>query len=77
MPARPFRSADPSLRRLIPQESPVPVVEEPARRTDQPSARARPASQTSPVSLAPATGTVRLGSPAVGRTTVEQSRRTQ
>jgi len=74
MPARPFRSDDPTLRRLIPQESPAPVVEEPARRTGLPGARARSASQTSPVSLAAATGTARSVSPAVGTTTVEQSR---
>jgi hypothetical protein len=77
MPARSSRSEDPTLRRLIPQESPAPVVEEPARRTDLPGARARSASQTSPVSLAAATGAVRSGSPAVGTTTVEQSRGTR
>jgi hypothetical protein len=75
MPARPSRSEDPTLRRLIPQESQAtPAVGEPGRRTDLPDVCTRSASQTSRISLAAATGAMRSGPPAPEAAIAEKSR---
>ncbi len=77
MPSRSFRPDDPTLRRLIPQESRAggqraPVVGEPARCTDLSDTSALSASETSPIALSPATVAVPLGSPAAGTITHER-----
>jgi len=77
MPSPSFEPDDPTLRRLIPQESragrqPAPVVGELARCTDPSDASALSASATSPIALSPATVAVPLGSAAADTITHER-----